>query len=91
MDTNPKLDPKKQALEKKRSELSSRYHSLSYASEDYDRKKGKGAFAKAFPEANKLMDGLLKEKTQIDIDRALEPREEPKEASVANPAPVPVI
>ena len=89
LDTNPKIDPEKQKLEKKRSELSSRYHSLSYASEDYDRKKGKGAFSKAFPEAHKLMDSLLKEKTQIDIDRALEPKEDPKvDSGPVDPVPV---
>lgn len=83
LDTNPKISPEKEKLEKKRSELSSRYYSLFYASEDYDRKKGKGSFAKAFPDANKLMDSLLKEKTQIDIDRALEPKEDPKPVSGA--------
>ena len=90
LDTNHKtLSPEKEKLEKKRSELSSRYHSLSYTAEDYDRKKGKGSFSKSFPDAHKLLDSLLKEKTQMEIDRAIEPADEAKES--VTPAPVPTI
>ena len=80
LDTNPK-DPDREELEKERGELSSRYHSLYYSAEEYDRKKGSGAFAKKFETAKKLMDALLDKKTALDVKLAVTPKKkavEPK-------------
>jgi hypothetical protein len=55
-------------VDSKKQELNSRYYSLSYAKEDYDRQKGEGAFKKDFAAATKLMDDLLKEKTSLIVD-----------------------
>ena len=56
----------------KKRELESRYYSLSYTAQDYDRQKGDGAFKKDFSAAAKLMDSLLKEKTALVVDHEFE-------------------
>ena len=84
-----KIDAKKQ-------ELNSRYYSLSYAADDYDRKKGAGSFKKDFSAANKLMDSILKEKTALIVDHefqhaAHEESETPEEEELENDTGVPII
>ena len=54
------------------SELSSRYRSLLYTSEDFNRQRGEGAFKKAYPAAQKMMDTLLKEKTDLTVDHEMQ-------------------
>ena len=89
MDTNPR-DPKKEALRKKEQDISSRYHHLRYAADDYDRARGKGPFKKAKPDAQKLLDGLLDEK--IDIAAKIATVKDVEDESTAvDPLPVPIV
>lgn len=73
----------------------SRYHSLRYTADDYDRVKGKGAFKKKYPDSAKLMDELLEKKTALKIAHAKHEPVEEKEEAVDAPRPstagVPVI
>lgn len=70
-DTNPpKANPKRETLQKKRNELSSRYSALSWSARDYDDKKGKGQYAKKHPDGQKLMNDLLEQKTNLDLEIA---------------------
>jgi hypothetical protein len=48
--------------EKKREELGSRIRSYEWASEDYDRRYGKGSFFKKYPDSKKLLDDLYAQK-----------------------------
>lgn len=59
-------------IDSKKRELDSRYYSLSYTAEDYDRKKAKGSFKKDYPAANKLMESLLKERTDLVVDHQMQ-------------------
>jgi hypothetical protein len=73
-------------------QINSRYHSLYYAMDDYDRRKGKGNFKKKFPDSVKLLDDLLDKKTKLQIAHVMH---EPVKEEADNPQPstvgVPVI
>jgi len=79
MFTNEK-NPEKEVLEKKKSNLTSRYYHLESVQRDYDDKKGKGAFRNKYPNAVKMMNLLLDEKTQLGIKLAS--MDEPKKESI---------
>jgi hypothetical protein len=88
--------PECKAIESKKQELGSRYNSLSYTADDYDRKKGKGSFKKDFSDADKLMNAILKEKTSLIVDHEFqhamhEQKESPEIESEEHDTGVPVI
>lgn len=93
MDTNPPPDPKKVALQKKESEINSRYHHLRYAADDYDRAKGKGAFKKFKPDAQKLLDELLNERLEMatKLAKIEAPDSDSEEANEAPRLSIPIV
>lgn len=81
---------------KKYDEISNRFSSLRYHSEEYDRLKGKGKFAKDHPESAKLMDELLAKKTEMLTKHAKhemyeEPHDESKPHNDDAKASIPVL
>jgi hypothetical protein len=64
--------PDCKAVESKRRELGSRYDSMYYTSQDYDRQKGKGSFKKEFPAAHSLMNDILREKTSLVVNHQMD-------------------
>ena len=69
-------------MKQERETLSSRYHSLHYSSDDYDRAKGKGAFKKKYPDGAKLLTDLLDKKIALDIKIAnYSPKKEEQDLS----------
>jgi hypothetical protein len=84
------------AVDAKRQELESRYNSMYYTAQGYDRQKGKGAFKKEFSGANRLMESLLKEKTLLVVNHQMEHAkhelgEEPEEEEMEEETGVPII
>jgi len=69
--------------------LCSRIRHLEYAAEDYDRKRGKGAFAKKFKVEDALLQSLMEKKIKMAADMAMTAKpklSEPKsETSVGVP------
>ena len=49
---------------RKKEQLSSSIRNYEYASEDYDRRYGKGSFFKKFPETKTVLDALYSEKVE---------------------------
>jgi hypothetical protein len=55
---------------RKYEELNSRSRHLQYAAEEYDSRKGKGAFRKKFPGESKLLDTLTEQKIKMTAQHA---------------------
>lgn len=86
---HPKLSPAEKSLR----ELESRIRHLQYTIEDYERQKGKGAFAKKYPESAVLYDSLLTQKVNLATKIAVTPKqeEEEKDQSPTEAANVPIM
>lgn len=58
-------DCKKDGMDRKSGELSSRISSMRWHMDDYDRMKGKGKFKKDHPDTYKMFETMLNEKTDM--------------------------